>query len=119
MDQPFLDATRVERNNRQSITHCLWSNHSEGFWPYRWDHKNAGIPVILSKFFRWNEAAELHPVSQVEPGAEPLAMRAMIPFSQNQAFKRHAELCQSFQQYIHPFAANDLSCKKNQISITE
>src|SRR4051794_12937850 len=99
MDQPFLDAARIEGNNRQSITHGLRPNHSKRFWPDGWDCENARIQVILSKFFRGNKAAELHPVRQVEPGAEPLAMRAMIPFSQNQAFKTHAEPGQSLQQY--------------------
>jgi len=46
---------------------------------------------------RGNKAAELHPVSQVEPGAEPLAMWAMIAVSENQAFERRFELGQSFQ----------------------
>src|SRR6267142_4165377 len=116
MNQPLFYSSRIESDHRQSITHCFRSDHAKGLRPNGRNYENTRIKVELLQLVRRNKAAELHPVSQVEPGAEPLAIRAMIPVSQNEASERHRKLRQCLQQQIDTFAANDLSSGKNQVS---
>jgi len=76
MDQPFLDAARVERN-KPAIRKALplgpaipkGSGHTDGDYKNGWPPGNT-VEVLPAE----RSPRNCNPVSQVEPGAEPLAI---------------------------------------------
>src|SRR5262245_23725227 len=73
VDEPFLDAARVEGHDRQSVTHPLQTHRAEGFGPDRTDADHAALAIVNLHFLRRSPALEMNPIRQPQPLRQPLA----------------------------------------------
>src|SRR5260370_17841762 len=117
----------MEWHNRQTAEHGLQPNGAERLGPKRAQDGDTGLAVIAFELLLGNEALEMHSsrwravaagaAIQSELARQLLAKGPMVAVAKDETLKRRLNQRQRFQQYIHPFPANDLARIDDQVSL--